>query len=36
MLFVGAVATIVLTVIPWRTPVDRFTPLDLDAHEEVK
>ena len=36
MLFVGAVATIVLTVIPWRTPVDQFTPLDLDAHEEVK
>ncbi len=36
MLFAGAVATVVLTVIPWRTPVDRFTPLDLDAREEVK
>ncbi len=36
MLFAGAVATVVLTVIPWRTPVDRFTPLDLDAREGVK
>ena len=36
MLFAGAVATVVLTVIPWRTPVDRFTPLNLDAREGVK
>ena len=36
LLFAGAVATVVLTVIPWRTPVDRFTPLDLDAREGVK
>ena len=36
MLFAGAVATVVLTVIPWRTPVDRFAPLDLDAREGVK
>ena len=36
MLFVGAVATVVLTAIPWKTPVDDFTPIDLDAYEEVK
>ena len=36
MLFAGAVATAVLTIIPWKTPVDDFTPIDLDAYEEVK
>ena len=36
MLFAGAVATVVLTAIPWKTPVDDFTPIDLDAYEEVK
>ena len=36
MLFAGAVVTAVLTAIPWRTPVDDFTPIALDAYEEVK
>ena len=36
LLGLGAVVTVVLTVIPWRTPVDDFVPLDLDEHEEVK
>lgn len=36
MLLLCAVGTAVLTLIPWRTPVDSFKPLDLDEHEEVK
>ena len=36
MLFTGAVATVILTAIPWKTPVDDFAPIDLDAYEEVK
>jgi len=31
MLFVGAVIVAVLTLLPWRTPVDDFVPLDLSA-----
>jgi len=33
MLFVCAVATAVLTMIKWRTPVDDFTPVNLDELE---
>ena len=36
MLLLCAVGTAVLTLIPWRTPVDSFKPLDLVEHEEVK
>ena len=35
MLFLCAVAAAILTLIRWRTPVDDFRPLDLDAVEEV-
>ncbi|MCI7457127.1 sodium-dependent transporter [Actinomyces urogenitalis] len=36
MLFVVSVGTVVLTAMPWRTPVDDFTPADLDVLEGVK
>ncbi|CAM2857877.1 sodium-dependent transporter [Actinomyces slackii] len=36
MLLLVAVVTAVATLMPWRVPVDEFTPLDLDALEEVK
>ncbi len=36
MLFLCAVASAVLTLIPWRTPVDDFVPVDLEPLEEVK
>lgn len=36
MLLVVAIATVVLTAARWRTPVDDFTPIDLDVLEGVK
>ena len=36
MLFTGVVVIVILTAIPWKTLVDDFAPIDLDAYEEVK
>ena len=34
MLLLVAIATAVMTLLPWRTPVDDFTPLELETVSE--